>query len=285
MLHGRRKLAFVVSGRTLGLALVVSCLLPVAGTLGATGGAQIKYPNSIVVLGHSGATGYNSDPKSPGQDTRANSWATGSNPALKSIYLRILARNPGIKDQNLNLAVDGSDVTDLVRQAREAVSLPTPPELVLVQTVDNDMRCDGTDPQNYKPYAAKLSRVLEIIAKGIPKAHVFIVGVWGSVRNYTNVIKDIPAARADNTGNGPCDVFDQAGKVRTAGVASMEKIIGGYHKQIAATCARFRNCRSDHGAVYRMVIQRADLAPDSNHLSIRGQKKMAATAWGALYPA
>jgi hypothetical protein len=252
----------------------------VCGVLvGATAGAQIKYPNSIVVIGHSGATGYNSDPRRPGVDARANSWATGSNPAVNSIYLRILARNPRIKGHNFNLAVDGSDVTDLVRQAREAVSLRTPLELVLVQTVDNDMRCDGTDPKNYKRYAATLSRALQIIATGAPNAQIFIVSVWGTVRNYTN----IPSERAENTGSGPCDVFDQAGKVRPAGIASMEKIIGSYHKQIAITCAHFRNCRYDHGALYHMVIQRADLAPDSNHLSIRGHTKMAATAWAALY--
>jgi GDSL-like lipase/acylhydrolase family protein len=243
----------------------------------------MKYPNSIVVIGHSGATGYNSDPQNPGVDAKANSWATGSNPAVRSIYLRILARNPGIKGHNFNLAVDGSDVTDLVRQAREAVSLPTPPELVLVQTVDNDMRCDGTDPKNYRHYAATLSHALRIIAKGLPSAHVFIVSVWGTVRNFTNVIKNIPSARADNTGTGPCDVFDQAGKVRPAAIASMDAIIRGYHKQIELTCARFRKCRYDHGALYHMVIQRDDLASDSNHLSIHGHKKMAATAWAALY--
>jgi lysophospholipase L1-like esterase len=271
----RPRFAFVLFGV---LAVVVCGVLA-----GVTAGAQIKYPNSIVVIGHSGATGYNSDPHSPGVDARGNSWATGSNPAVNSVYRRILARNPGIKGHNYNLAVDGSEVTDLQRQAREAVSLPTTPELVLVQTVDNDMHCDGTDPQNYKPYAAGLARTLAIIAKGAPDAHVFIVSIWATVRNYTNVIKNIPAERADNTGNGPCDVFDQTGKERPAGIASMEKIIDSYHKQIAVTCARFPNCRYDHGALYHMVIQRADLTPDSNHLSIRGQKKMAATAWSALY--
>jgi hypothetical protein len=251
--------------------------------VGAPGGARIKYPNSIAVIGHSGATGYNSDPHRPGVDATENSWATGSNPAVQSIYLRILSRNPAIKGHNFNLARDGSDVADLVRQAREAVALPTPPELVLVQTVDNDKRCDGTDPKNYKPYAATLSRALRTLTQGLPRAQIFIVSVWASVRNYTNVIKNIPSARADNTGTGPCDVFDQSGKVRPAGVASMEKIIDGYHRQVAATCAHFRNCRYDHGALYHMVIQRADLAPDSNHLSIRGHRKMAATAWAALY--
>ena len=269
-------------GRTWALAGAV--LAVGAGDL-LTGAAAAPgtYPSSIVVIGHSGATGYNSDPQSPGSDARQNSWATGTNPAVDSIYRRILARNPKIRGHAYNLAVDGSGVTDLVNQARGAVSLPTPPELVLVQTVDNDMRCDGTDAQNYRPYAARLSLALDTIAKGAPDARIFIVSVWASVRNYTNVIRGIPSARSENTGDGPCDVFTPSGKVRAAGVTSMEKIIAGYHRQIAVTCARFPHCRYDQGAAYRMVIGRADLAPDSNHLSIAGQRKLAATIWAALY--
>jgi len=45
---------------------------PAASSAPASG----KYPNAIAVLGDSGTTGYNSDPSSPGTDTKANSWAT-----------------------------------------------------------------------------------------------------------------------------------------------------------------------------------------------------------------
>ena len=58
-----------------------------AGTAAATSSssqatqASGKYPNAIAFLGHSGATGYDSDPKRPGVDARENSWATGEDPA------------------------------------------------------------------------------------------------------------------------------------------------------------------------------------------------------------
>ena len=55
------------------------------------------YPDSIAVLGHSGSTGEHSDPKRPFAEVRANSWATGSNPKVNSLYLRILERNPAIR--------------------------------------------------------------------------------------------------------------------------------------------------------------------------------------------
>jgi hypothetical protein len=61
--------------------------------------ASDKYPNSIVVLGHSGTTGYDSDPKAPETDAVQNSWATGDNPAVDSIYLRLLALNPAARTQ------------------------------------------------------------------------------------------------------------------------------------------------------------------------------------------
>jgi lysophospholipase L1-like esterase len=262
-------------------ALTVVVVVTLFGAT-ATAGSELDYPASIVVLGHSGATGYNSNPARRNQDAPENSWATGSNPAVNSVYRRILAHNPSIEDHSYNLAVSGSNIDDMSEQARDALTFH--PELVLIQTVDNDMRCDGTDAQNYKPYAAKLARVLGIIAKGAPKAHVFIVSVWSKPLVFAKAVLGLPAAgRADKMGNGICDPLDPTGKLHAAGIAGSGKIIAGYHRQIAATCARFANCRYDHGAAYRMVIHTADLTPDGNHLSIQGQKKMAAAVWAALY--
>jgi hypothetical protein len=50
-------------------------------TASAAAQPSSKYPNAIAVLGHSGATGFDSDPAHPGEDTTANSWATGDNPS------------------------------------------------------------------------------------------------------------------------------------------------------------------------------------------------------------
>jgi hypothetical protein len=263
----------------------LAALMCVAGSAPASApAAPTRFPGSIVVLGHSVATGYNSDPKDRSRDATENSWATGANPAVNSVYLRILAHNGGIRAHNFNLATDGSKVFDLLRQGRDALSLKPLPELVVVQTMDNDIRCDGTDPENYKRFRATLIRALSLISKGAPKAHFFLVSQWATVRSYANVIKHIPAARAENTGVGPCDFFDFSGRFVPARAAYLETIIGRYHAQLAAACARFRNCRYDRGALHRVVIARADLTPDFHHLSIQGNKKIATAAWAALYP-
>ena len=74
------------------------------------------YPNSIVVIGHSGATGYNSDPTAPKADAKQNSWATGDNPEVDSIYTRLLAVNGAARGHNVNVAVDGTGVNELAGQ-------------------------------------------------------------------------------------------------------------------------------------------------------------------------
>jgi hypothetical protein len=80
---------------------------------GAAGGvaraaATPTYPDSMAILGHSGATGEDSDPAKPHVEVRANSWATGTNPAVNSVYQRILAHNPKIAGHNANLARAGA---------------------------------------------------------------------------------------------------------------------------------------------------------------------------------
>jgi hypothetical protein len=72
------------------------------------------YPDSIVVIGHSGATGEDSDPTQPHVEIRANSWATGTNPAVHSVYQRIVANNPAIRGHNFNLDQGGATVEQLL---------------------------------------------------------------------------------------------------------------------------------------------------------------------------
>jgi hypothetical protein len=266
---------------------VIAMALLLSGAVGVASSAarhsQANYPDSIVAMGHSGITGWNSDPKRPQLDARENSWATGTNPAVNSLYRRVLALNPGIKGHTYNVGRSGSKVDDLLYQAREAVALPVEPELVVVQSIDNDMRCDGTDPQNYKPFGATLAKALNILVKRNPNVQIFIVNVWATSRNYATVARQIPSLRPSLIDDGPCGLLDASGKPRPTGLASVEKIIAGYYKQITMVCARLAHCSTDRSAVHRMTIQLADLAPDGEHLSVRGHRKMAAVAWQALY--
>jgi len=237
----------------------------------------------MVVLGHSGATGYDSDPASPGADAPQNSWATGTNPAVNSIYSRLLAVNPAIKGHATNVAVDGSDVTALPAQLDEALKARPIPELFLIQSVDNDMRCDGTDAKNYGPFGQQLTAVLQRIAKSAPHAGILIVSSpWATSANYAAVAATSADGRSANSGSGPCDAFSADGKLQPAHVAYFETVTNHYFAELEKSCEAVPQCRYDAGALHAMRITAADVAPDFNHLSIAGLAKQAAIEWTVL---
>jgi hypothetical protein len=197
-----------------------------------------------VVLGHSGTTGYDSDPKAPGTDVQANSWAIGTNPAVNSVYQRVLARNPAVQGNVAGFGVDGSDVDSLGSQELQAASFKPSPELVLIQSIDNDIKCDGTDPQNYGPFRQKLTGVLDALARDLPDADVFFVDQWTTVKGYDRIA--VQVSPQSLTGTGPCDVADPGtGRLDPEREAFLQSLVDHYFAIIVDVCRRYPSCRTD----------------------------------------
>ncbi|MDQ6852565.1 MAG: GDSL-type esterase/lipase family protein [Actinomycetota bacterium] len=264
-------------------AVISSATVELATPFGASRVQPSAYPNSIIVLGDSGATGLHSDPDQPEKDATQNSWATGDNPAVKSIYTRVLALHPAVRGHNANVAVDGTGVDQLGGQVDQALAIEPRPDLFLIQTVANDIRCDGSDPDNYALFAVTLEDVLRKISVGAPQAKVFIVsGPWSTTKRYLSVAQHLPGARASNTGTGPCDLFSPAGEPVPAHQRYIEGITQRYLDAVKSVCAKFRTCLYDHGALHNIAITTADVTPDGYHLTVIGQRKQAALEWRAL---
>jgi hypothetical protein len=174
----------------------------------------------MVVLGHSGTTGYGSNPSYPDADARGNSWATGDNPEVESVYLRLLATHRALKDHATSLGVDGSNVDDLPKQVTKMLRLDPLPDVVIIASIDNDMQCDGTDAANEKVFATKLGKTLTRINQSDRYAQIFFVDQPSDVQIYADAVKNLPSAVSAQSGKGPCDIFTNAGKERPAGMAS-----------------------------------------------------------------
>jgi hypothetical protein len=112
-------------------------------------GAHVGYPSSIAALGDSDTTGF--DTVTPNRDAPQNSWSAGTNPAVNSVYLRILAASPRINGHASNFAEDGSGVTGLLRQARLAVG--THAEYVTIESGGNDA-CPDAKPVSLAQFQA-----------------------------------------------------------------------------------------------------------------------------------
>jgi hypothetical protein len=236
----------------------------------------------MVVLGHSGTTGFGSDPSDPTGDARQNSWATGTNPTVGSIYRRLLPGHPALKGHAVSLGEDGSNVDALPGQVAQMLALDPKPDVVLIQSIDNDMRCDGTDPGNETVFAGKLDQVLTTINREDPNAQIFFVDQWSSVQTYAAFSKGDPVAVTNARGTGPCDTFTDVGRLRPAGIISEQEIVDGYFDQIKQVCGRHRACWTDDGAMQELPLRTGDLTVDRNHLSVSGLATMAKYAWAAL---
>ncbi|MEP7040959.1 MAG: SGNH/GDSL hydrolase family protein [Chloroflexota bacterium] len=271
------------------VALATGCASPISPLPSAAGQSPsapapsaASAPVGVAVIGHSGATGYDSDPTQPGQDATANSWATGTNPDVQSIFSRLLADDAGLEAHAMNLAIDGSGVTSLRQQAAEVVRRSPLPQIVLVQTIDNDMRCDGTDAANYEPYWLHLLDVLDVVTQGAPEAQIFFVSQWADVETYDRVVFNVNPDHL--TGDGPCDTVNPAtGQIDAAKEAYLQSLLNDYWGIVTKVCGNYPTCRTDGGAAQGMDLAPGDMTPDLDHLSVAGHTKMAAIEFEALF--
>jgi lysophospholipase L1-like esterase len=238
--------------------------------------------DSIVVIGHSGATGIRADPADPKRSASEFSWATGQSPEVDSIYRRLLADHPALEGNNVNLAVNGTKVGGLERQLDRLLTVKPTPDVVLVQILDNDMRCDGTDPANYGPFGETVTRVLDRLVEEVPDVQVFFVSPWANADLWTDWVAGHADKRKRNSGTGPCAVFDSRGRRRPEGIRSQQEIIDAYRAEISAACSKHPGCFTDEGAELSFVPTDADVASDLSHLSVAGHRKYAEIAWQAL---
>jgi hypothetical protein len=244
-----------------------------SGRVDSAGG----YPNSIALLGDSAAAGPIAGARQSAA-ARENSWATGTNPAVGSVYLRIRARNPRISGHSVDLTRPGADADALVDQARRAVALDPLPALIVIQIMENDIQCPTSQiaVQAFGP----VRTALDILAIGAPGSKVFVVSRFGRPGTYAKSLS--PAERRSVGGTGACDFIDPQGRVSQRKVASFEETIRQYEFQLDHDCQKFPDCRYDGGAFGRIVDRRAYLASDLRHLSIKGQATAAAVAWAAM---
>ena len=266
-------------------ALVAACSLAAALAHGAAATTDAMYPNALAVIGAGDAAGYASDPKRPFQEARANSWATGTNPLVRSVYTRLLAVQPAIQARAFNFSAHGATLRDLPSQVRKATLLKTKPELVVVQFLPNDAPCDGKDDSRYADYQARATQALQTLATKLPTARILAVSGWGTLDSYVAAVSSYGlGARLTHAGKGVCSLFaPKTGKVVPEHVAYVRRTSNGYNAAFAAACKTVATCRYDGGAASRIVLKPADLAHRYESLSIQGLAKLAAVEWKVLY--
>ena len=228
-------------------------------------------------------TGEGSDPNRPGQDALENSWATGTSPQVNSIYRRLVAVRPETDGHVANTAEGGASASTLFAQAQRALETVPTPALVVVQTIDNDIRCDGTDGTHVPEFGVALRDALEVVTTASPDARILVVGQLGrpSPSFVKKLVAEDPTVKAGLTGSGMCAFFGPDGALNKKGFATGTSIIEDYETEQARVCAMVPNCRTDDGARAAYVDRLENFSSDWNHLNVRGQAEIAEITWPA----
>ncbi len=240
--------------------------------------ADSGYPDSIAAIGHSGITGDSSHEQGHGGSVE-DSWATGANPEVDSVYARVLAENPEIEGNVTNLGMGGATIADVHKQVDELLEVDPAPELVLVLVVDNDMVCPATEV-DYRGFESDLTALLQRIADGLPVARMFMTSFYADPASYVEALGR--SERRQVGGTGPCAIIDPTGQVVAAELGRLRHIIVGYNNAIESACANADRCTYDGGAFTRVRLQREDIGGDLEHISTAGNAEAAATAWQAM---
>ena len=277
-------------------------------------------PNSIAVLGDSMsvATGTQGIPAS---EQPQNSWSTGTNSSVNSLYQRILALNSGISGKNRNKAGNGEDMNDGPNQAN---SVESDTELITVQLGGNNL-CKGSvnEMTTVAQYRTSFINTLNNLQSRAPNALIQVQSVpdiynlW-FLRGAPNPPNSQPSSRAgtarvfwDTLSLIPCESLVNNPTSMSEGDLARRDLVRQrnleFNRVLAEECEARLRCRFDRYATFVFSANRSnpfiDPARTDNYLprnewqfvdddistidhfhpSTSGQRKMAQAAWESGY--
>lgn len=239
-------------------------------------------PVGVIAIGHSGLTGENSDPDRPFQPALENSWATGTTPDVNSVYLRLVEAHPETEGHVANTAVGGAVAATLAYQAEQALNEVPAPELVIIQTIDNDLGCPLDDDALMR-FGGSVTQALDQIVEASPQSRILMVGQLG--RPDPAFVEDLVAAYPDVKPQltGPHEecggFFDPSGALIEENFELLTNRIEAYEAEQQRRCDAVPQCRTDGGVRATYVDVLENFSPDLNHLNVRGQAAAADIIW------
>ncbi|HEX6291922.1 MAG TPA: SGNH/GDSL hydrolase family protein [Herpetosiphonaceae bacterium] len=262
------------------LSLLVILLL--LGTTSPSAAVGV-YPSSMASTGDSITRAFNTG-SNGFIDAPSNSWSTGSNATVNSLYLRILANNPAINGNNYNAAVSGAKIADLSDQVAAVNLLQV--EYVTILMGANDV-CTSSEASMtpVDTFRAEFEEAMRSLNTWSPGARIYVVSI-PNIYNLWAVLKGNWAARTTWSTLGICQsMLANPLSTTQADVSRRERVRQrniDFNTQLAQVCAQYPQCRFDGNAVFNTTFVASDVSTrDYFHPSVAGQAKLASVTWQA----
>ncbi|MCS0638236.1 SGNH/GDSL hydrolase family protein [Streptomyces sp. LP05-1] len=236
-----------------------------------------RSPSSLAAVGDSITRGY--DACGLLADCPEVSWATGSDPAVDSLAVRLLGAK-GAAARSWNLARSGARMAELPAQMERAAARK--PALVTVMAGANDACRSSTAAMTpVAEFRTGFAEALRRLRATAPTAQVYVASVpdlkrlWSEGRENP-VGKQVWKLGLCASMLGDADDLGPAAERRRALVDAR---VRAYNAALREVCAADERCRYDDGAVFAYRFTGEQLSPwDWFHPGRDGQGRLAALA-------
>ncbi|MEU8760600.1 SGNH/GDSL hydrolase family protein [Streptomyces sp. NPDC048659] len=208
------------------------------------------------------------------------SWATGTDPAVGSLAVRLLGPE-GAAAKSWNLAATGARMAELPEQMAAAAARR--PELVTVMMGANDACRPGPELMTpVEDFRASFAAALGRLRAGAPKAQVYVASLPDLKRLWATG-RVSPLGR-QVWGLGVCGSMladpEDLGPAAEARRNRVRDRVVAYNEVLREECAKDARCRYDGGAVFGFAFEDGQLSRwDWFHPSRDGQARLAELAY------
>ncbi|GGT11764.1 MULTISPECIES: SGNH/GDSL hydrolase family protein [Streptomyces] len=255
-----------------------------AGERGAQAEARPRWntaPASVAAVGDSITRGF--DACSVLADCPEASWATGSDPAVRSLAARLLGEG-ALATRSWNHSATGSRMSDLAGQLTAAAEHK--PGLVTVMVGANDAcRATAASMTPTADFREGFEKALAALRAGSPASQVYVSSIPDLQRLWQQG-KDLPVVRQVwRLGICPSMLADPLSSAAEA-TARREQVrarVVEYNEVLREVCGKDPLCRYDGGAVFRYPFAAEQLSRwDWFHPGKAGQARLAELAHGQV---
>jgi lysophospholipase L1-like esterase len=263
------------------VALVVTAATFGAVPASAAPPERVGPPDSVASLGDSITRGFHSQTLLT--DSVQNSWSTGTNTTVNSLYNRIRALNPSATAENR--ALTGAKMNDLARQANN-VTAGT--DLVTILLGANDA-CTSTEAAMtpVATYRAQFEAGMESLVANNPDALVYVASI-PNIHRLWDIGRTSFSARFAWGFYGICQsMLANPTSTTATDVARRDRVrqrVVDFNAQLADVCADYLRCRFDDNAAFNTNFVLSDMSTiDYFHPNINGQAKAARVLWDETF--
>jgi lysophospholipase L1-like esterase len=270
--------------RSLTALVTAGAVVAVTGApaLAATSTAErVNPPSSIASMGDSITRGFHSAALLT--DSVQNSWSTGTNTTVNSLYNRIRAVNPSATATNN--ALTGAKMGDLPRQA--GLSVAQRPDVVTILLGANDA-CTSTEAAMtpVDTYEAQFRTAMATLSTGLPDSQVLVASIPNIYRLWEIGRNSFGARLAWGTYSICQSMLANAGSTSATDEARRQRVrqrVVDFNAVLAEVCAEYVHCRFDGNAAFGTEFVLSDMSTiDYFHPNVAGQAKAARTLAPAL---